>query len=144
MTIGGVVFTDLTNLKILVAKVQRAGTDVNTNFADSRLAVATGYQVTSGKTLRIRAIQLFVNTGGTVRWNVGYGDSDAGQDNSTGPTNQKFPGASLGASPGVAPTTSATPVEMAFIRDIPSQKYPFLSVGDGACILKAVIYGYEE
>ncbi len=78
ITVGGRVFTDLLNLKILACNATGA-TTVRCTLAISTTPAA-GYAVTAAKTLRIRAIKLRDDTPGSPSTVTFYqSDNDVGQ-----------------------------------------------------------------
>ena len=145
LTIGGRVFTDLTNLIILEMTANTGSGVVYSTFRLSNSS--SGYQVTSGKTFTIYAIQATSLTS-TARISLGYGNTDVGNDSSSAPTSFVAEGHLI-----VAASPSAEPPRMIigggsivnFVANfsIPSLKYPcFVSDGSGFQG-SAFIYGYE-
>lgn len=87
LTVGGRVFTDLTTLIILGGYALS-----NNSFASLRKPNGSAaYSITTAKTYTIYAAKLIGYTlGGTGYINVLYGDTDAGMDAASAPTNAVY------------------------------------------------------
>lgn len=141
LTVGGRVFTDLTNLIALIGYAT-----TGKSFTFRRHNASAGFQVTAGKTLKVYAARFITNAtaaGGTAPFSLCYADNDIGIDSAVAFTNQVYLG---GAS-----TLAALPANIASIQsgyevpiyfDIPAEKYPGCNMnisGNATCWL----FGYE-
>ncbi len=83
LTIGGRVFTDLTNIIMLIGSSKTGAL----NCTGRKAGATSGYQVTAGKTLTISAIKMQSET--TTAWGCyfNYSDNDVGYSTSTALTN---------------------------------------------------------
>lgn len=144
LTIGGRVFTDLTNLITLYAATNAVSTFAT--FRKNGSQVAAGYQVTSGKTLFIYAIQIQAEGAGGSEVAIAQTDTDVNLQ-SAGPLVSPiyFGTESTIATPiivgesgtGVVGITAGNPLGIAT-----SGKYLSTdSLGTTGCIVLA--YGYE-
>lgn len=137
LTVGGRVFTDLTNLKTLTAMV------ASTNNSSLRAPNGTaGYAVTAGKTLDIVAAKCNVFTSGTATYQIGYTDNDLGMNSATAKTNGVyFAGSALvGFFNNAAVGMQEFPIQK---FSVPATKIPFIesnSAGGVVCIF----FGYER
>lgn len=141
LSIGGRVFTDLTNL--IVLRAQSVGTAGHYNTF-RKLNGTAGYQVTAGKTLTILAIKwnnlvASAGAGSTLL----YGTNDVGLDSASAPTGATF---QFGTSSGTAVVeidSNATSIHEADCNfQVPAADYPAMySLGTGQQIV--TIYGYE-
>jgi hypothetical protein len=137
LTVGGRVFTDLTNLKILVGFVN------STNNTTPRAPSASaGYQVTAGKTLDILAASCNIFSAGTATFQMGYADNDVGIGTATAKTNGVY--MTGDSTNGSFANNSVVGVQQSAIKfSVPATKYPFIesnAAGGGICTL----YGYER
>lgn len=138
ITIGGRVFTDVTNLKHLQMIVS------TTNGCSARTPGATsGYVVPANFQLRILAARIFVSTKGTNSLIVafGYCDNDCGFPTATAPTNL----VSGFGSRMFAGDDAAVDSQKEFITNfvIPAGKYTYFS-GDGTTAFAGTFFGYLE
>lgn len=86
VTIGGFTFVDITNLKMMVASTATTG-----NVCTFRQGGSTGYQVTTGKTLTLKAYKAeasSVTAAAGSLFFLFYADNDVGMDTTTARTNQ--------------------------------------------------------
>lgn len=139
LTVGGVVFTDLQNLIVLVSRV---GFGKYSVFADQNNVAVQGYQVPAGKTLYIRAAALeavSAYTAGSASMLLGYCDNDIGYNNASSGTNQTT--IRYGAT-AVCLSTASQRRELPIFASVPAQKYATVNsnaaAGDGFIWL----YGY--
>lgn len=86
LTIGGRVFTDLTNLIILHGAVAAGQANCSLRKANG----VAGYAVTAGKTLTIYACKGRSNTAANTKIILLYSDNDMGVDTATAPTNPVY------------------------------------------------------
>lgn len=128
VVIGGVVFTDITNIIALYCGRVTGGnvTTPTQNFSTNAGTVA-GYVVPAGKVLQLRAIRIEAQAGSAngVNVEVGYGDNDKGLNvGAVRPTNAVY---HFGAAP---PTGAAaiTITDYPFFMEIPTGKYPYVKV----------------
>lgn len=144
LTVGGRVFTDLANLKILFASVTDA-TNKNSSFRKD--GTSAGYAVTSGKTLTVLAVRLYSGAVTVGNANLGfilYSDNDVGLNSATSFTNPVF---STGTGAGSAlwsqgGTVLTMPLEAALSFAVPTGKF----IGwqnNGTALQTAVLFGYE-
>lgn len=144
LTVGGVVFTDLTNLIILKAYLLTA----SNHSTMRKVTGSAGYQVTTGKVLTFRAYDAVVETTSSTGpfFSMSYTDNDCGSDSATAPTNQVFEGGAATIARygtwSAVPTNGAPYQGLSFFQ-IPSQKYCTLDVKTGTVITIARTYGYE-
>lgn len=136
LTIGGRVFTDLTNL------IELVGIAGNTNGTTLRKPNATsGYTVTAGKTLTIYAVRVVVSSASAgVEIGLGYADNDVGQNTATSFTNP----VSLGGVGNLMTLSTVGIFELAPFFQAPSTKFPYVQglSGSGRFLVEA--YGYEN
>lgn len=141
LTVGGRVFTDLTNLIILSASTGGSANNVSTL---RKFGASSGYQVTTGKTLTIYAIKVISQSSTGEALNFGYGDTDVGiRAGTTNPTNAVF---AIGDSSnmlisGLSQVGGVT--ELAINLAVPSLKYVFAKAGDTG-VSGFLAYGYES
>lgn len=143
ITVGGRVFTDLKNLIVLRTAITNVGGATN---GTGRLNTGSaGYQVTAGKTLKIKAVRAFGQTftaaGGFY---VCYSDNDVGVVSTTAFTNAKYSGNS--SSLAICLNVNAIGVwyETAFDFDVPATKYAGAQQSSGTYQGMIEYYGYEE
>lgn len=139
LTIGGRVFSDLTNLKSLGAGVLFA------NYTTFRSPNSTsGYQVTTGKTFNIYAIKSYtanVDTNAAGSFNIGYANADAGL-NGAAPSTIVYMGGDIGQAHILQFSSRGNEVALATPFGVPSQKYPFVT-GNSAGQIQCFAFGYE-
>ncbi len=128
--VGGVEMIDLSSLKVLTALVN--ATKYSTFITGA--VGATAYQVPTGKSLRVLAMQTF-QAGAVTTFNIGYGDTDNGFNNAAAPTNNVQATQSVQVLAGV---NAALPFHII----IPALKYPYVQAG-AVNISGIVLYGYE-
>lgn len=144
LTVGGRTFTDLTTLLVLVAYVTGA------NRSTARLPGATsGYQVTSGKTYQIRAIQL-APSGTNGNGQLYYSDNDIGLSSGTALTNPIYQYGTVNAQ-GIPIVGSSTATIAPALQQMPvhfnvaAQKYPGIEMTNsgGGVNVGLHLFGYE-
>lgn len=147
LTIGTRVFVDLDNLIVLSA----AGYAGSNYICTARLANATsGYQVTSGKTLRIDATQFYIDQVYTVTlaFRMFYSDNDVGFATAGTTTNEVvYNDGGTGTY-----ARSLFPVEnpqsqVAYkypFFSVPSGKYPGCAHGGASLNWSGMLFGYES
>lgn len=146
LTIGGRVFTDLENLKVLSAYCDCSA---GTRYSTLRLhSASAGYQVPVGKTFKVLAVAVIPLVGAAASryaYPV-YGDNDVGFASAAAPTNAVFPYGNQTASvilpSNTVPTAANTRLEMAIRQDIPAGKYPAV-LGTLGLEFTAYVFGYE-
>ena len=144
IVVGGRVFTDLDNLIILNASV--IGT-TNTNSTPRLSTGSAGYQVTTGKTLKIWAWKMdvtWVTVVSTQVLRIGYQDNDVGMATSTGFTNRVFDANGGGITLGSMATLTQPFQEGLCSLSIPAGKYmgiEALTTNIGNCTVR--FFGYE-
>ncbi len=134
LTVGGRVFTDLTNLIVLTA-AHSAG-----NLSTLRLpGASSGYQVPAGKTLKIWAIRQYTTSSYVAPTSLGYGDTDVGYNSGSTPTNPIY--YSVGANAYTAGATTGI-TETSLLFSVPTGKYVFGSTSgqQGG----TTVFGYLE
>lgn len=142
LVMGNTTLVDLTNLKHLV------GGSATTNHTSTfRLGSGTsGYQVTTGKTLTLRAwrVELASITAGTgVLFSARYADNDLGVDGTTSPTNAiNYGGSSSNALLGRY-AVLANNIEGSFAFPIPALKYPYYNHEFTGVNMTVHVAGYE-
>ncbi len=142
LTVGGVVFTDLSsNLIVLVGANNNATLGSTLRKANG----SAGYPITAAKTYTVQACKAICSaiTAGTI--NFGYADNDIGLDAAySGLTNPKYCGGDANWS-GIAIPSNAvlgTIMEYAPFFPIPAGKYLFMN-STAASTNGFITYGYE-
>lgn len=139
LAVGGRVFTDLDNLKMLVGNIDRTS-----GFATLRdVNASSGYQVPAATTFRVAAVEI-IYSGFISAVEIGYGDTDVGMQSASAPTNVVYPGGSQSNFSIVGPGTNSS-YQTSMQIDIPTGKYPCVgSLGAAGSAQAAVkVYGYE-
>ena len=146
MTIGGRVFGDLANLIQLQAYNDSTGAQ---KFSTLRNGTASaGYQVTTGKTLKIGAVRFWILGGQAASRYIqmGYGDTDVGLSGAAAPTNATYLSSGAGSSTQLPFNTAGNAqnpaIEVAVRIDVPATKYFFMS-GTTGLEFVGVAFGYE-
>ena len=147
LTIGGVVFVDLTNLIVLFGRtLNQANSGFIKQYGPGTIGTqSVGYTVTAGKTLTIRAAKINATTSNT-NVELCYGDVALGLDVATAVTNPVYYGTGtstlviLQYVPNSAVTFYSAP-GMEIFWQIPSAKCPTMTPGAASC--QYFIYGYE-
>jgi hypothetical protein len=144
LTIGGRVFTDLTNLIRLNFQTGAAN-----NFCTMRLSNGTsGYQVPVGKTLRIAAIEWSISAAASAFVDLHYSDNDLGFASATARTNPVLnSGVTDATAAGVQGITTAAAGSYYTKQcdfTVPAQKYPGIQDGNNTSGLSGTAYGYLE
>ncbi len=140
LTIGGRVFTDLTNLKILYC----AGATGTPRSACREANGTAGYLPSGSNKFRILAMVISGGTAGVSNTTVSYGDNDVGFLSNTAVTNQVF----------LAGTSNSYMVmgqlggrygfnEIAINFLVLNGKYTIIETGVAGDI-RFTVYGYEE
>ena len=128
LTVAGCTFTDLVNIKVLGATNSTTANISTFRQTNVSPLPTSGYAVTSGKTLTIRAIKALGNVT-LASGNVGelsYGDSDCGMDGTTAVTNPKYWASStggLGPFTGVPSNGGNVTMEAPVFFSVPQSKY---------------------
>lgn len=134
LQIGGRVFTDLTNLKIL------AGSAGSAKFATLRdVSTGAAYQVASGKTFKVLAVKGVASSATAIEANICYGDSDVGQNAVSGPTNIVY----QNGYSGIGSLAGTTPFTIETNFSVPALKYPCFNMAT-ATSGSVYVYGYEQ
>lgn len=138
ITVGGRVFTDLTNLIQLMNYVN------DTSYATFRAPNGTaGYAVTASTTLQVKAVIVHPGSTGAPSISLGYGDNDVGIGSGAAPTNAVWNAGSkdIMAVTGRGNTGSVGSQGAVANFNIPAGKYPacYSSLG----VVHAHIFGYE-
>lgn len=150
ITIGGRVFTDLANLKILSGYSTNA-TNCRFTPAEQKSTVSTaGYQVPVGKRFNVQAVRITLTastaSNGERAMRINYADNDVGAlGTATAFTNEvaTVGGAVIASALGAGGAALSTPVyEKACSLWIPAQKY-LACQGELASTVLVEIYGYE-
>lgn len=140
ITVGGHLFSDLTNLIIAAGKLAS-----NNHYTETRKSSSTSaYQVTTGKTLSIGAVENLIDTAaaGTQALILLYGDNAVGLDTATVPTTPVYVSGSVTISSlcWAASTTGVFSAASNF--QVPALKYPsFNHAFNGSSNPR--LYGYE-
>lgn len=145
LTIGGRVFTDLTNLKVLVGGF--AGT-ANGNCTMREASSSSGYTPSGSKAFRILAVQIIaISVAPGSFAGILYADNDVGLATNTAFTNAVYPG---GDSRGGFFNSSASVVTTTFSYEtalnfrVPNGKYPAVTNNASTFNCGIRIFGYEE
>lgn len=138
LTVGGRVFTDLSNLIILTTYVTGTSTYISTL---RRANGSAGYQITAGKTLTIYAAQMHIIVASSVNIGLGYGDNDVGQLTTTVPTNPVYVAGAAGV--GIFSLAAIGFFEASTNFQIPATKYGFVNAQATAGAGTIRLYGYE-
>lgn len=143
ITVGGRVFTDLTNLIILIGVLENAG-----DFTTLRKMNATsGYQVPGGKTFTAMAIKIAgapQNIG--CNHSVLYGDNDVGENSASAPATPVYAGGFTAPSATVQSVKDSGGAllfpEAAINFQVPTGKF-MAHTADASVRSIVYIYGYE-
>lgn len=141
LVVGGRVFTDLKNLKVIHFQ---GGT--NTNNTPRLPATASGYTPSGSKAFRILVVELW-SVASAIVADVGYADNDIGLDSATAFVNSKgIFGTALGAHGSVFYNNAglASPMYMTPNLLVPNTKYPAIWVSVTSAVYSGRLYGYEE
>lgn len=143
LSIGGRVFTDLANLKILRTAITNVGGATN---GSGRLNTGSaGYQVTAGKTLKVKAVRCFGQTFTAAGiFYICYSDNDVGLVSTTAFTNATYSGNNTSLAVSLSVNAGGIWYETAYDFDIPAQKYPGAQLATGTYQAMVEFYGYEE
>lgn len=146
MVIGGRLFTDLDNLKVLTSNFQGPTNRYGT-FRDE--GVSSGYQVGASTTLKIWAYRVYNFHSVANGINLLYSDADVGIATSTAHTNPVYLGGTSGSVSwiGSSNTIDASGVgiiEGALFFECASSKYPGGDIGGATHTGTARIYGYDD
>lgn len=135
LSVGGVMFTDLSTLIVLFAPQNQAS---NTNTTARKAFAGAGYQVTSGKTYIIRATRF--HSSAAAAYLLKYSDNDVGVVTATSFTNGvNMIGYSLGSD--ASPPANSV-MESAPFAPVPATKYVGTLAVTGTGTLTT--YGYES
>lgn len=146
ITIGGAVFTDLTNLIVATAHIVTAARYTTYRKVDA----SAGYQVTAAKTWRIDAFMLNNPVpGGTANSQLLYGDTDVGLDSASAPTTPKYSGNDSGfitvksswGTSGSTMTSPIVPISCNPLFKVPAAKYAAFKSDGG--VTGSTVFGYE-
>ncbi len=143
VTVGGRTFTNLANLKILIANVPGAG-----NWTTARDGSATaGYTPSGAKSFRVLAIRLVPSLNVTAKAYIAYGDNDKGVNSGSVATNPVYHGGGgiadytfIAGAPSAAGAYGNGISEMAVDFTIPNGKFPGTLIAGGGCLF---MFGYE-
>jgi len=138
LTVGGRVFTDLKNLIVLRALIGAGG---NLYGTARQLNASAGYQVPTGKTLRVWAVREVTSVVNQAV-NIGYGDDDKGTSSASAPTNAVWQGGGVSLVLGKNSSQYGSyeyPTNFA----IPAQKYP-AAYTDSTGGVVVEMWGYLE
>lgn len=140
ITVGGRVFTDLTNIITLIG-VCTAGTG---NSSLRLLNGTAGYPVTTAKTLKILAIAVqILGTGATDSFGLGYSDNDVGFGTATAPTNPVYVGgAAINQYTPAGSLQSLYEFNYGGGFSIPAAKFVLIQ-NAGSSQISVTAYGYE-
>lgn len=146
LNVGGRIFTDLQNLKILTGGFTGT-TTINTSF---KAADGTTYVVPVGKIFRVLAVRLQAAVTTPAAANavyLGRSDNDVGQAASTAFTNFTHMGGNSYCSQ-IGNCSSISGIqnyELAVNFPVPTGKYPAAQAGSTAIVTAGMtLYGYEE
>lgn len=138
LTVGGRVFTDLSNLIVLYGIAQSAS-----HTTLRKPGGSAGYQVTSGKTLTIYAVECFTVTAAAgAAFQLIYADNDVGVGSATAFTNPVY----FAGDPNNAffyNSATGASLQRAIWYPVPATKYVGMASGssnDQNCFF----YGYEQ
>lgn len=141
VTVGGRVFTDLTNLIALTATMNAGAAARYSTFRRG----SAGYQVTAAKTLKLSAMKSLVMGTGSGIITLGYGDNDVGFTSSAAPTTATYP---WGSTSYFGAPAVGNYLFHEFALDsstgFAATKYPFFQNDGVALICMVLIYGYES
>lgn len=145
ITVGGRLFTDISNLIILTERVLTAARFSTLRKPNS----SAGYQVTAGKTLTIEAQQSISSASSASQYEyfLLYGDTDVGQDSAAAPTTPIYVAGeatntiTAGHYEQAASETYVMPVNLITRFQVPAAKYAAFKATSAGTVLWA--YGYE-
>lgn len=136
LEVAGRTFTDLLNLIILKYYVTTSGS----RSTGRKPSSTTGYQVTSGKTLKQYAWALAQNNTGSNSLMIAYNDADIGFATSTAFTNPVYESGDINAVWNVA-ASQFTFVSFPTDFGVVAQKYSSVQ-GSGGANAGSIIYSY--
>lgn len=132
LTIGGRVFTDLDNLVILHGLTTANGFATCRRGADS-----AGYQIPTGKKLKIFAATFNSRTAASASPAFGYGNTDVGSNSAAAPTTPVYNAGDFGQ---VAAAAAGNVVSYNYFFEVPAGKYVFFAGAQ----LSTTLFGYLE
>lgn len=139
LTVGGRVFTDLDNLKVLYGNVGQTSGAATLREPNS----SSGYVVPALKTFKILAIEVIygANVSGVL---VAYGDTDVGMASTSYPTNVVYTGGDQ-VNFSVIGSAANTMAQASVSFNVPAGKYPCSGTigAAGSAIASIKVYGYE-
>lgn len=138
LTVGGRVFTDLTNLIVLKASISAAGR--YSTFR--RLNGTAGYQVTAGKTLTIVALRGFNRGAAVESVNLQYGNTDSGVESAVDQTGVVYESGAAMYNSLAFSATSGSSAEAPSGFTVPATKYPGV-IGTTGSTVSVYAYCYE-
>lgn len=140
LTIGGRVFTDLSNLIMLVG----CSAGANGNSSLRKPGASAGYQVPVGKSFRVLAVRATISLAGAATQTICYSDNDVGFATATAFTNVVYPGGSYDGGTIVFPqAASNTPIEQSMDFTVPAGKYLGCTNNFSASSIRIQVFGYE-
>lgn len=140
LTVGGQVFTDLSNLIVLNAVVSGVGAG-NATFRKSN--TSAGYQVPASKTFKVMAIEFDVLVAASGGFTLLYADNDVTQEAATAFTNPIYPAGTPNTINRFGTNTASVRLDFPFKFDIPTGKYPGITNFNNALQAGIRLYGYE-
>lgn len=143
LTVGGRVFTDLTNLLTFACWATGTGSTFGPCVKTGGTA---GYQVTSGKTLTIYAVLCSPDATGSVGFNLLYADTVVANGGSnSAPTNPIYFGGGGQTQGNFEMQSGAVGVQSSFAPNFQAPSTKYLSVyNNGAGNAHCLAYGYEQ
>lgn len=148
ITIGNVIFTDVSNL-IMVSGYVTDGTNKWTSFR--KPAGSSGYTPSGSKTFHVRAVRIFSlgTVGNGTGFILGYNNIDLGLSGTTSPSSPIYIGGDSTATLANvvvfgSSVVTGTTIEAVVDFVIPNTKYIFASNAGSASSALIQIFGYEE
>ncbi len=142
LTVGGRVFTDVTSNLIIIGSSGPNGTGNHNTMR--KPGSASGYQVTSGKTLTLyafSAIASVLGSGGGIQF--AYGSTDVGFNSNSAPAGVFYFGSGSANATEFSLSPVGTTVQGAIHHPIPALNYADCLSATATNTLTCYAYGYE-
>lgn len=140
LTIGGTSFPNYNSDTTFVVLVANTFTHQWSSFRQP--GVNSDYQVPSGKTLYVWAVDENVATSANNIYAVGWGTAGIGFDSAAGPSGQVYPYGDLAHGNVYFQNTGDGRASTTFIMQVPQNMYPFINNGSLSMVFR--IYGYVK
>lgn len=143
ITVGGRKIGDsnLSTSKVLVAYINNS---TNPAYSTFQTEAGSGYTPSSTNKFICTGIRIINNDTTSLSIVIGYGDNDAGNNNSTEPTNAVYGYSGDNTILCRPPNTVGDDIELPLDFEVPNGKYPFIKEYNGGstnCVI--FLTGYE-